>query len=96
MSEESDRERVYKWEIEPHPYTNEFDFFVTDSDEEARQAILHAAEMYLWDSNDGDDDGPHGKARVLKVTHNAARQTVGAYSAIAERRNDSEVETKYI
>ena len=72
MCEEAESGRVYKWEIEPHPYSNEFDVYVTDSDEEARQAILHAAEMYLWDSNDGEDDGPRGKARVLKVTHNAA------------------------
>ena len=36
---------------------------VTDDDNEAREAILHAAEMYLWDSNDGEE-------RVLKVIHN--------------------------
>jgi hypothetical protein len=74
MCEEAESGRVYKWEIEPHPYTNEFDVYVTDFDEEARQAILHAAEMYLWDSNEGEDDGPHGKSRVLKVTHNAGHQ----------------------
>ncbi len=68
--EEAESGRVYKWEIEPHPYTHDYDVMVTDSDDEARAAILHAAEMYLWDGNDGTDDGPHGKTRVVRVTHN--------------------------
>lgn len=72
--EEADSGRVYKWEIEPHPYTQDYDVMVTDSDEEAREAIMHAAEMYLWDDNDGTDDGPNGKTRVLRVTHNTKAQ----------------------
>jgi hypothetical protein len=66
----NENDKIWKWEIEPHPYDSQYDTFVTDSDNEARDAILHAAESYLWDTNEGDDDGPHGKARTLKVTHN--------------------------
>ncbi len=61
--------RVWKWAIEPHPYTNDYDTMVTDSDEEAKAAILYAAESYLWDTNDGEDDGPRGATRTLSVTH---------------------------
>jgi len=62
--------RQYKWEIAPNPYVSSFDSFVTDDDQQAHEAILQAAESYLWDTNEGDDDGPHGISRVLKVTHN--------------------------
>jgi len=55
--------KVWKWEIWPHPYDNDFDYMVTDDDGAARDAILHAAEMYLWDGNDGGD-------RIMKVVHN--------------------------
>lgn len=61
--------KIWKWAIEPHPYTNDFDVLVTDSDIEAREAILYAAEMYLYDDNDGSDEGPNGSTRTLKVTH---------------------------
>ncbi len=64
MFEEETTGKVWKWEVTPHPYDNDFDTFVTDSDDAARAAILHAAEMHLWDSN---DDGE----RVLTVRHNA-------------------------
>ena len=60
---EEDSSKVWKWEIWPHPYTSDYDYMVTDSDDEARDAILHAAEMHLWDSNDGEE-------RTLKVVHN--------------------------
>ena len=64
VSTEEDTEgKSWKWEIWPHPYDHDYDYFVTDDDNEAREAILHAAEMYLWDSNDGEE-------RVLKVIHN--------------------------
>jgi len=56
--------KVWKWEIWPHPYTDDGDSMVTDSDEEALEAILRAAEAYLWDTNDGED-------RALRVVHNA-------------------------
>ncbi len=59
--------KVWKWEVSPHPYDNDFDVFVTDDDDVARAAILHVAEMHLWDSNDGEE-------RTLKVVHNAAPQ----------------------
>ena len=55
--------RTWKWAIEPNPYNNDYDVCVTDSDEEARVAILHAAEMILFDDNDG------GEVRTLKVSH---------------------------
>lgn len=63
--------KVWKWSIEPHPYDSDYDAMVTDDDNEARDAIMYAAEMFLWDGNDGDDDGPNGPTRILKVTHNA-------------------------
>jgi hypothetical protein len=55
--------KIWKWAIEPHPYDADYDVFVTDSDDEARIAILYAAEMVLYDDNEG------GETRVLKVTH---------------------------
>lgn len=62
MDEEAE-DRQYKWEVEPHPYDSQYDTFVTDSDDDARDAILYAAEMLLWDQNDG------GK-KTLTVTYN--------------------------
>ena len=53
----------FKWIIEPTPYSNDYDYFVTDDDKEAKEAILYAAEMHLWDDNDNE-------TRTLKVTHN--------------------------
>ena len=55
--------KTWKWEIWPHPYDSDFDCMVTDDDSVAREAILVAAEMHLWDSNDGE-------TRTLKVVHN--------------------------
>lgn len=55
--------RVWKWAIEPHPYDSQFDTMVTDDDQEAKKAILYAAEAILWDQNDGDE------TKKLKVTH---------------------------
>ena len=60
--------RIWKWAIEPHPYDSAYDVMITDSDEQAWEAILCAAEMYLFDGNDGTDDGPDGATRTLKVT----------------------------
>lgn len=62
--EMDDDGKVWKWEVWPHPYSNDFDCFVTDSDDEAREAISILAEMYLWDGNDGGE-------RTVKVVHNA-------------------------
>ena len=62
-------EKKYKWEIEPHPYDSQYDVFVTDSDEDALNAILFVAESHLWDTNDGG-------TRTLKVTHNAQEPLV--------------------
>lgn len=45
--------KVWRWEVWPHPYDSAYDYYVTDDDNEARQAILYAAEMHLWDGNDG-------------------------------------------
>jgi len=53
----------FKWEIEPHPYDKQYDTMVTNSDDVAGDAIKYAAEMYLWDGNEGEK-------RVLTVTHN--------------------------
>ena len=74
FQEEEDSSKVWKWEIWPHPYTNDYDYMVTDSDDEARDAILHAAEMHLWDTNDGE-------VRTLKVVHNAKGQRGAACGA---------------
>jgi len=54
----------YKWNIEPHPYSKDYDIFVTNDDQEALDALLHAAEMYLW------DDCEPGQERTLTVRHN--------------------------
>lgn len=52
-SPDVESENIWKWEIWPHPYDGDFDSMVTDNDEEARVAIMHVAEMHLWDGNDG-------------------------------------------
>ena len=39
---------VHKWEIEPNPYDSSCDVCVTDDDQEARAAVMKAAED-LWD-----------------------------------------------
>ena len=62
--------KEWRWEIEPHPYDSQYDTYVTDSDEEARTTILNAAESYLWDTNDGIDDGPDGKSTSKLVRRN--------------------------
>ena len=45
--------RVWKWAISPHPYADHFDVMVTDDDQQALEAILHAAESHLWDQHEG-------------------------------------------
>lgn len=59
--------KIWKWEIWPHPYDEDYDYMVTDDDNEAREAILHCALMHLWDDNDGAE-------RRLKVMHNYTRE----------------------
>jgi len=54
---------TFKWEVEPHPYEEQYDTLVTNDDQQALKAIKSAAEMWLWDSNEGG-------TRTLKVTHN--------------------------
>ena len=61
--------RVWKWAIEPHPYDRQYDVMVTDDDQKALEAILHVAEMHLWDSNNG------GETRILQVTHKPENTT---------------------
>lgn len=73
--------KVWKWEVWPHPYSNDFDCFVTDSDDEAREAISNLAEMYLWDGNDGGE-------RIVKVVHNVE------FSGTAKRSFDGSAGTK--
>ena len=71
-NDEEVNEKSYKWNVEPHPYDSSFDVFVTDSDKEALEAILHAAEMHLWDSAEP------GQERVLKVRYNGTESKAGA------------------
>lgn len=59
----SDDGHKHKWEIEPHPYNSDFDVFVTDSDDEAREAVLYAAE-HEWDA------ASPGEERVIKIRLN--------------------------
>lgn len=57
-------ENRWRWEIWPHPYSSEFDSMVTNNDSESLDAIVHGAEMHLWDGNTGGE-------RSLKVVFNA-------------------------
>lgn len=63
MNKNTVENKNYKWVIEPNPYDSSYDTFVTNDDNTAKIAIMYAAEMYLWDDNDGE-------TRTLKVTHN--------------------------
>ena len=47
--------RIYKWEIEPHPYSPEFDTYMTDDDQDALEAARQALENLWDDMNPGDD-----------------------------------------
>lgn len=62
-SQVEDDER-HKWEIHPHPFSSDYDYMVTNDDRIALDGILHAAEMYLWDSCEP------GDTRKLVVVHN--------------------------
>jgi hypothetical protein len=53
--EDFDEAHVYRWHISPHPYSSDYDTYVTDSDDEARQAALDAAEA-VWDDMDVGDE----------------------------------------
>ena len=55
MTDHEAEDRVYKWEIEPHPYDSSYDIFVTDDDDVARQAILHAADAIFDSMEDGEE-----------------------------------------
>lgn len=63
-TDESEENRIYKWEITPHPDSNDYDFMVTDDDNEALAAILRVAEMHLWDAAEP------GEERIVKVKLN--------------------------
>ncbi len=45
---------THKWEIEPHPDTTDFDVCDCDTDDEAREALLRAAEMIFDAMEPGD------------------------------------------
>jgi hypothetical protein len=45
--------RVWKWAISPHPYDKTIDAMVTDDDQQALEAMRHAAESHLWDQHEG-------------------------------------------
>lgn len=60
---EKEFDEPHRWEVEPHPYSSDYDCFVTDDDKEALKAIMETAEMYLWDENDGEE-------RTLRVKMN--------------------------
>lgn len=47
-TEGCDGDHLHKWEIAPHPYSNDFDTYVTDDDAEAR-AAMEAASEQAWD-----------------------------------------------
>ena len=57
-----DADDEHKWEIEPRPYSSDFDVFVTDDDQQARSAILAVAEME-WDACEPGEEG------VIRIRH---------------------------
>lgn len=61
--DDADEGRVYKWEIEPHPYSSDFDVYVTDDDQSACIAAQEAAE-HLW------DDMEVGEEKMVKIKRN--------------------------
>lgn len=54
---------THKWEIEPHPYTTDFDTYVGDNDDAALQALRDLIES-KWD-----DIGPKEEV-VIKIRMN--------------------------
>lgn len=48
-------DRKYKWEITPHPYSTDFDTFVTDDDKEALKALIELSE-FIWDGIESDEE----------------------------------------
>lgn len=61
----------HKWQIEPHPYSNDFDVFVTDDDSRALEALKEAAEQ-AWDQC-GD-----GMTRTITIRRAPEKETSAA------------------
>lgn len=59
----SDDGHRHAWEIEPNPYNNDFDVYVTDDEVEACVAIIEAAEQ-AWDQCE------EGEEIVIKIRRN--------------------------
>lgn len=57
-------DRKYRWEISPHPYTTDFDIYVTDDDFEASEALKVLADS-TWDCIED------GEEKTISVKRNA-------------------------
>ncbi len=62
-SEGCDGDHKHLWEIEPNPYSSDFDVYVSDDDREALDALKSLAEMLF-------DDCDTGEERVIKIRRN--------------------------
>jgi hypothetical protein len=56
-------DHTHKWEITPHPQTDDADVLIVDDDEEALQFFLNAAEQ-AW------NDCEPGETRTITIRHN--------------------------
>lgn len=63
-TEGCDGSHKHKWELEPHPYSSDFDTYVTDSDQEMMAAVERAA-LDAWDQCEPGDE------KVIKIRMNA-------------------------
>jgi hypothetical protein len=63
-SEGCDGDHKHKWEITPNPYhSSDFDIYVTDSDQEAYDAIQAAGEYLM-------DDMEEGETKTITIKYN--------------------------
>lgn len=59
MYEDVEDGEIYKWEIEPH-YSPDWDIYVTNSDQFAKDALFMIAEK-LW------DEMQPGEEKIIKI-----------------------------
>jgi hypothetical protein len=70
-TEGCDGDHSHKWQLEPHPYNSaDFDAFVCDDDQEARLAVMAAAEQ-AWDQCEP------GETRTITIRRAAAGEGSG-------------------
>lgn len=70
MSDMDVEDRQHRWEVTPHPYSSDYDMFVTDYDQDALRAVEAAAEA-AWDT------AVVGETRTVTIKYNGPDSATG-------------------